>query len=99
MLRLLLPTTITGMHGKRPWVQTVFWDYVEKNNITVYQDGAFDGVTAQQLDDTMTLAEAAIDSAVAAASWNCICRDRRRVRADLDKMVEDAMALGAQGYY
>ena len=83
------------------WKETMgadsLWDYVEKNNITVYQDGAFDGVTAQQLDDTMTLIEASVDSVVAAASWNCVYAETEEEFEQIwDKMVEDAMALGAQ---
>jgi len=83
------------------WKETMgaedLWDYVEKNNIKVYQDAAFDGVTEPPMDDTLSLTRASVKDVVVTGSWNCVyAKDEAEFEAIWDKMVEDAMALGAE---
>ncbi len=83
------------------WQETMdatdLWDYCEKNDVSVYTDSPFLGVTKPKPDDNMSLTISTIKDVVVPATWNMIYaeteEEMEKIWAD---MVKDAMALGAQ---
>ncbi len=72
------------------------WDYVTKNDITVYQGDVFAGAVLPEPDDLQKLTIASIKDIVVAASWNCVyAKSEAEFEQIWDKMVSDAMGLGA----
>jgi len=83
------------------WKETMgaegLWDYCEKNNITVHQDYAFDGAVWPTIPDSLSITQSTIKDVVVPGSWSCVyAKDEAEFEATWDKMVEDAMALGAK---
>ena len=83
------------------WKETMdaedLWDYCEKNDITVYQVNAFEGVVTPTPSDEMALTKATIKDIIVPATWKMIYAETEAEFDQLwNQMVKDAMDLGAQ---
>ncbi len=85
----------------RAWKETMgaedLWDYCEQHDITVYAGDTFDGVSQPVADDSQLLTISTIKDVVVPGTWQCVYAESEEEFEKIwDKMVEDAMALGAQ---
>lgn len=72
-------------------------DYCEKNNITMIAESIFNGLTLPSPDDTQKMQMASIKDVVVTQSWLCVyAKDDKEFDEAWDKMIKDAMGLGAQ---
>lgn len=75
------------------------WDYCEKNNIPTYTSSVMEGIVLPKMDDSQTLALATINNIVVPASWQCVYAETEEEFEEIwNKMVEDAIELGAQEF-
>lgn len=91
----------TGEPNWQSWKETMgadnLLDYVEKNNITLTTSSAFDGLVLPNPDDNQNLTISSIKDVVVTQSWQCVYAETdEEFDAAWDKMVKDAMGLGAQ---
>ncbi len=92
---------MTNNDNWNAWKETMdadnLWDYVKKNDITVYAGDAFKGVVAPVADDSQLLTIATIKDVVVTGTWNCVyAKSEEEFNQIWDQMVKDAMDLGAQ---
>lgn len=90
----------TASDNWEAWKKTMdadsLWDYVNKNNITVYAGDAFAGVQKPTPSDSQALTIATIKDVVVNGTWNCVyAKSEAEFDTLWDQMVKDAMDLGA----
>jgi len=73
------------------------FDYCEKNDIEVCTSSAFTGLVLPKPDEAQSLQISTIKDVVVTQSWLCVyAKTDEEFDAAWDKLVKDAMELGAQ---